>query len=436
MDFLSTQQLQNLLDLLQSWLFTDILTTDTVLQGLAMVAAMVAAFVVHRLLQRTAAPLLAGEADRLRLKAPLARIRPVLPHTIAALFLWVTVSILTRQAQPSALVEIAANLLTAWVVIRLVTAFMLKPAFQRLFATLAWIIAALNILGLLDPLIAVLDGIGFSVGDTHVSAWRLLKGFVIAGVLLWGSVVLSNGLGRRISRVEDLTPSVRVLLTQTLRFALVVLAVLVALRAAGVDLTAIALFTGALGIGIGFGLQKIIANLISGIIILLDRSIRPGDVIAVADTYGWVHALNVRYVTVRTRDGIEVLIPNEELITTRVENWSHTDRFIRLRLPFGVDYSNDIEHVIAVAHEAAAKVPRVKADPKPSCLVRKFGDSSVDMELRIWIEDPENGRANVMSAVYIELFKAFKEQGVDIPYPHMDVRLIRSPKGPGSGSSA
>ena len=208
---------------------------------------------------------------------------------------------------------------------------------------------------------------------------------------------------------------------------LVTAAILFGLSTVGIDLTAFAVVGGAIGVGIGFGLQKIFSNFISGFILLLDKSIKPGDTINVAGQYGRVETLSARYVSVITRDGIEHLIPNEEMIINRVENWSYSHDNIRLRIPIGIHYKSDLDKAIELCLKAAKNVKRVMTLPKPACLIKGFGDNSIDLEIRIWIIDPMNGCANVRSEVLIQVWRLFQEHGVEIPYPQRDLHLRTAP---------
>ena len=212
-------------------------------------------------------------------------------------------------------------------------------------------------------------------------------------------------------------------MSKLLKLVLLSVAVLFALSTIGVDLTALAVFGGAVGVGIGLGLQRIVANLISGVILLLDRSIKPGDVIAIGETFGWIQSLGARYTAVRTRDGTEFLIPNEDLITTQVENWSHSDVKLRLKIPVGIAYSCDPHFAIKLCNEAAAKCARVLDNPGPNTLLRGFGDNSVDLEIRFWINDPQNGRGNITSEILLNVWDAFKEHDIEIPFPQRDLHL-------------
>jgi small-conductance mechanosensitive channel len=313
------------------------------------------------------------------------------------------------------------------VIIGVLSGFVRDPIFSRFVALTVWVIAALNILGWLDAAIALLDSVAMSFGDLRISLLVVIKAVLSLAVLLWVATLVSAILERRIKGSPNLTPSVKVLFSKLLQITLIFFAFVAALSSVGIDLTAFTVFGGAVGVGIGFGLQKIVSNLISGIILLLDKSIKPGDVITVGDYYGAVNSLGARYVSVITRDGIEHLIPNEDLIVNRVENWSYSDNNIRLKAPIGVHYKADIHRARELCLQAASAVTRVLSDPPPVCLLRGFGDSSVDLELRFWICDPQNGRANVTSEVLFGVWDRFRENGIEIPYPQRDIH-VRTPE--------
>ncbi|MCZ6859495.1 MAG: mechanosensitive ion channel, partial [Alphaproteobacteria bacterium] len=206
----------------------------------------------------------------------------------------------------------------------------------------------------------------------------------------------------------------------------IIVAVFAALNSIGIDLTALAVFSGAVGLGIGFGLQKVISNLISGVILLMDKSVKPGDVIAIGDTFGWINTLSARYVSVITRDGIEHLIPNEELISQRVENWSYSNTLVRFRMPIGISYDSDVVNAMALTVEAAKMVERVRDDPAPVCRLMNFGDNAIELELRIWISDPQAGVANVRSEVLLNIWTMFNENGIEFPYTQRDLHIKSS----------
>ena len=356
-------------------------------------------------------------------RRPLAALAEI-ANPIAWLTLqWTAIAVVKQLAWPGHLLTIVASLLTAWLLIRLATMLVANAALARFIAVSAWSVAALNIFGLLDPVASLFDSWAVNVGQVRVSPLTLIK----VALALWFSLWLANGLAtlveRRLERTQSVAPTMRVLGAKLTRIALITAAFLIALSAVGIDLTALAVFGGALGVGLGFGLQKIFSNLVSGVILLMDRSIKPGDVIAVGTSFGWINHLGARYASVITRDGIEHLIPNEELITQRVENWSYSNDLVRLRIPIGIAYHSDPRLAIKLCVEAAEMIPRVQLKPEPRCQLMGFGDSSLNLELRIWIDDPQNGRANVISEVLLGVWDRFQEHGIEIPFPQRDLHL-------------
>ena len=325
------------------------------------------------------------------------------------------------------LVYSAMLLAAAWLVISVVSHVIRNRAMGRLFALVAWVYVAATILGITDEIAALLDGAGFTVGTFRISVLRVLQAVIFLGVLLWLSLAAGNFLDRRIQEIEELTPSLRVLIGKILRITLIVVAAMVAMSGLGIDLTAFTVLSGAVGVGIGFGLQKVVSNFISGIIILMDQSIKPGDTISLGETFGWIRELRARFVSVVTRDGREFLIPNEDFITREVINWSFSDKYVRLDVPFGVSYDSDPHEVIRIAIEAASSVERVDGSRRPPvCWMTAFGDSSLDFLLRFWISDPQQGLTNIRGKVLMALWDAFKENGIDIPYPHREV-IMKTP---------
>ncbi len=315
----------------------------------------------------------------------------------------------------------------AWVLVSVVSHAIRSRAIRKLFAALAWTYVAVTILGIGADIANILESAGFTVGKMRFSVLRVLQAVLILGVLAWLSVVVGNFLDRRLQRVDELTPSLRVLLGKILRIGLFLFAALIAMQALGIDLTALTVLSGAIGVGIGFGLQKVVSNFISGIIILMDQSIKPGDTITLGDTFGWIRELRARFVSVITRDGREYLIPNEDFITHEVINWSFSDRWVRLDVPFGVTYDSNPHEVTRLAIEAASSVGRVDASRrKPVCWMTAFGDSSLDFLLRFWIEDPQQGLTNIRGKVLLALWDTFKEHGIKIPFPHREV-IMKTP---------
>lgn len=301
-------------------------------------------------------------------------------------------------------------------------------AWEGVFSLAVWGVLALHLLGWLPDVIKAMDELAFNFGESRFSVLSLIQ--LTLSIIIF--IVLANWLTRfiesRTRRSTYLNPSMRVVLTKTSKFIVYGLAILFALKAVGIDFTAFAVFSGAVGVGIGFGLQKIFSNFISGFILIFDRSIKPGDVITIGDRFGWVQELNARYVVVRDRDGVEALIPNENLITSEVTNWSYSDRSVRRRLPVSISYHDDPELAMKLMVEAAQAHPRVLQSPEPVSRLLNFGDNGIELELRIWIDDPENGTANVTSDINLAFWRSFKENNITIPFPQRDVYIKENPE--------
>jgi small-conductance mechanosensitive channel len=411
---------------IRDWFFDDVLVWDTLIQLPIVAGALILAWLLARMARPWAtARLDAGALPEVLTGPAHALVRLALP-AFAIILLWCSVGIAAQLDWGQGLVRTVTSLVTAWLVIRYVSTIFGRGFWTRIIATGVWMLAALNIVDLLDPTIDFLDGISFTLGEWRVSLLAVIKGLAVLGLLLWLSGVLSRLLERRMAASSELTPSVQVLFSKLIKLVLVALAFVAALTSVGIDLSGLAIFSGALGIGIGLGLQRVVGNLVSGISLLLDKSIKPGDVIEVGGTYGWIDKLNARYASIVTRDGTEHLIPNEELITQRVINWSHSNDRIRLRVPIGIHYDSNVRKAMALCLEAATVPERVLADPAPSCFIVGFGDNSVDLELRAWISDPEHGIANVKGTLLLEIWDRFHEHGIEIPYPQRDLHIRSS----------
>lgn len=321
------------------------------------------------------------------------------------------------------IIEGMMKVLLAWIVIRVAVQLIDNNAVRNVFAMTIWTVAALSIFGVLDQTTATLDAVGFNVGDFRLSALVLIKGIFSLFLLIYMAVFTSSFLERRILKIKSLTRSSQVLISKIIRVVLIVFALLIGLTSSGIDLSLFAVFGGAVGLGIGFGLQKGISNLFSGMLLLLDRSIQPGDVIELENgTFGWVQNMAARYTEIVTRDNKSFLIPNEEFVTQRVVNWSHGDTLIRLEVRFGVHYKHNPHEIIKLAEAAAAGASeRICKDPAPVCHFVEFGDSSLNFSLRFWIKDAEKGVTNMRAAVMLALWDTFHEQEIEIPYPHREV---------------
>jgi len=426
MDDLSqfSQGLSEIPAVVRQWAADRLLTPETALQAGIVAVVIGAAFLlsvpVKRALQRRFGNLYTGVGLGSRLMRVMIRQSP---FAIALVLTWIGWAVNARLGASDTVFRLTSNLLLAWLAIRFATTFVLSRFWARIIAFFAWSLAALNILGLLSPALTLLDSAAVSLGEVRISLLVLAKAALLLVVLMSLGGRLSNVAEKRLADMGELTPSARVLIGKLVKVLIFALVFMVALNSVGIDLTALAVFSGAIGVGIGFGLQKVVANLISGFILLMDKSIKPGDVIEIGEVYGWIKSLRARYVSVVTRDGKEYLIPNEDLITTQVVNWSFSDRNIRIKLPVGVSYGSDVRQVMRIMAEAARVSERVLDKPSPVVLLVGFGDSSVDFELRFWIADPQNGLQNVKSEIYLAIWDGFKEQGVEIPFPQRDLHL-------------
>lgn len=418
---LDPQQWQTWAEQALSWVQVDVLTLSTALQLSILILAWLLSRWIGARLEKASNLLVArwpsyGRATWV--------IHPLLRPVAALLIMRLGVLVLgSIEGLSDRLLIIASSLLTAWIVVRLASNLIRNQALSRTFAVTAWSIAALNILGLLSPLIEGLQAFGFAMGGTQITAYGVITGVLTAVLLLWGAQLLARLSEQSLRRVDQLNPSLQVLFSKVIRITLLTIAILIALASAGIDLTALAVFSGALGVGLGFGLQKVVSNFLSGIILLMDRSIKPGDVIETQGTYGWINKLAARYTSVVTRDGTEYLIPNEDVITQPVINWSHSDRNVRRRIPVQVAYSSDVKKAMALMVEAAEGTDRVLTKPAPRTLLRGFGSDGVDLELRFWIDDPFNGVSNVASEVMLKIWDLFHENDIEFPFPQRDVHI-------------
>ena len=403
-----------------AWLRSDVFTLATLIQTVgALIAIGVTRFLAPRLEQAAAGPI--SRLHTASVRRVMTAVAAATPWLLLVLLIRFEELVAAREQVQDHLLRLVESLALAWVIIRLGTGLVRNPRLSRVIAGVAWTIAALNLAGLIGPTADVLNAMAITVGTLRISMLLLLKGVALLVALLWFANLVSNVIESRLNGSRDLTPAMQVLAAKLSRAGLLTLAAVFALSAVGIDLTAFAVFTGAIGVGIGFGLQKVISNLISGVILLLDRSIKPGDVIEIEGTYGWITKLNARFVSVVTRDGTEYLIPNEDLITQRVINWSYSNDLVRLRVAFGIAYDADVRRAIKLAVEAVNRVGRALQTPEPVCLLAGFGDSSIDLELRFWIKDPRNGTANVESDVRLQVWDAYHAAGIEFPFPQRDV---------------
>ena len=353
-------------------------------------------------------------------------VRNRLRLVLFVIFVWIVYTTMSEFTWPSRtrLLGIVANLSLAWLVVAFATRLIANAFLRSVVRYGAWAWITLRILDLTTEAEQVLDSFAIELGGMRLSLWLVLQAVLIIGVLFFAARFLSRTASSRLQTNKDLSPSMKVLTIKFVQLVLYGAAFFVGLKAVGVDLTGLAVLSGAIGVGLGFGLQKVVSNLVSGVILLLDKSIKPGDVISLGDTFGWINTLGARYVSITTRDGREYLIPNEDLITGQVVNWSHSNDFVRLDIHFGTSYHDNPHDVRRIAIAAAESVDRVLKDQKTVCHIVGFGDSSVDYVLRFWIRDPTGGLTNIRGNVYLALWDAFQENGISIPFPQREVRML------------
>lgn len=352
------------------------------------------------------------------------------------LFLQLAIFILRASGGSTGLVSAGVSLLTAWIVIRLVTLVIRSPFWSRFAFYVAWPIAALDAFGVLDDLVLQLQGFSVPIGvdedgtQQTFSALDVLRTLAVFGVLFWGARFLNSLITGRINAIDELTVSFKALLSKILDVLLPIVALVVALQVVGFPFGTLAIFGGAVGLGIGLGMQRTVSNFFAGFTLIADKSIKPGDVIEVGGTYGWVTQMNARYVSLRTRDGTAHLVPNDKFIEDGVVNWSHDDRVVRMHAPFGVSYATkELRGLARAAEERALTIDRVLKSPAPRCNLMEFGDNSINFDLRFWINDPANGTANVRSDVFMAIWDMLGEMGIEVPFPQRDLHIKSAPDG-------
>jgi len=316
----------------------------------------------------------------------------------------------------SYMLVVAAKLAVAWLIIRLVTSVIHNAFLVKLISVSAWVIAALSVIGQLDPAVDALDSVSIVLGGLRLTPLVVIKLGLILIAALWLTNIASNFVENRINQSADLTPSIQVLLIKMIRMGLMAIAIVTALSAVGINLSALAVFSGAVGVGIGIGLQKIVANFISGIILLADKSVKPGDLVTIGDSSGRISAMKTRYISVAAGDGREFLIPNEDLVTQKVTNWTYTDKNTLVKVIFGTNYDSDPRRICKLAIEIAAAAPRAIKSKTPNCILTEFAETGMRFSLTFWIADPD-GMDNVKSDVMLSLWEAFRREGIKVPYP-------------------
>jgi small-conductance mechanosensitive channel len=367
-------------------------------------------------------PELQGELPRLKI------FKRVIRSFLAFIFIWIAYGIAGHFHWPRDGLYTAGVILLALTLVRLFTEEMKNRFWARLLAGAIWLWAALYIFRLIEPWLTLLSHITFQLDRVNISLLQVTRALPVFLLLYWVSRNLLIIWRFWLKVGSGLSPAIQILLSRLGSIFLYTAAVVLVLTYLGLDLTVFALFSGALGLGLGFGLQKVFANLVSGFILLADKSIKPGDVIQLGDKYGWINYLGVRYISVVTRNGTEHLIPNENLITGEVVNWSYSQNLVRLKIPVGVAYGSDLEQARDLMLKAAADTPRVLKDPKPSVRLLGFGDSTINLELRVWINDPQDGIGAVKSDLLWGIWQRFRDHGLELPFPQRDLYIKAIPE--------
>jgi small-conductance mechanosensitive channel len=419
--------------------------------AIALASALVIAHTVARASRRAATP----AAAHGRSSAWLLDVFGVLAPLLAALVVLLAAhSALAAAAFGTAAVDSAARVVMALIAVRFgvyMLGRLLGPGSwvrsRQLTITLVLsVIVAVALLGWLDLIEAALNRVNLVPGRGQFSLWALLKGLVVVTAFVVVASLVARAVERHLMRLEQLAVSTRVGISKFSHFLLVGLGILLGINAAGVDVTTLNVLTGAIGLGLGFGLQSVASNFVSGFVLLMDKSIKPGDVISFTahagdntgtSNFGWVQELRGRYVVVRDRDGVDTLVPNQNLITNPFINWSYSDQRVRIKLPVNVSYDDDPEVALQLLLEAAEGHPRILRDPPPVSRLISFEDSGMRLEVRFWIADPVNGVNNVRSDVNRAIWRIFRAHGVHIPVPQRDTRILdaRSQRMPPAGAA-
>jgi small-conductance mechanosensitive channel len=427
--------------------FEQLTTPEVLAEVIAVIMAILLASALAHYVKRWLRPL-ATRADLASWPRRLVIVGMVLAPSFMAVVLLLGLRALFASFElPIALIDIAMNLATGLVLVRFavhILSVSLGPnswirSWELRLTFALWAAISFQVLGWFSGLERTLDGIDLLPGKAEFSLWALVKGFVVIAGFLIVTSLIARTIERRVMKLEGIAISTRIGISKFSTFALIALGVLLGVNASGVDLTALTVLTGAIGLGLGFGLQAIASNFVSGFVLLLDKSIKPGDVISFTGTtgtstenFGWVQELRGRYIVVRDRDGVETLVPNQNLITNSVINWSYSDQRVRLRLPLHISFQDDPEVALQVLIDAAANHPRILKDPGPVSRLMSFENYGMRVEVRFWIRDPMNGVNNVRSDVNREIWRLFKKHGITIPVQQHEVRVIQQePDTPG-----
>ena len=406
------------------WTTTNVLTLDTAIEVAIIIAAIAVGFIINKISSAKLAQIINRLHAPNIVKRALQKIRKSLAPVSIFILLSLCLAIVPLVVPDIrlGLVDAVTRLTAAWIVIRLVVQIVHNPTMRNVIAFITWSIAALSIFGFLDNTVEMLHATSLTIGDFELTALTVVKCLIATMIMVYIASSMSRTVERRLINIPGMTSGSRLLIGKIVRIVLTILAVMIGLTMAGVNLSALAVFSGAVGIGVGLGLQRGVSNLFTGMMLLMDRTIQPGDVIELSTGgIGTVKQMGSRCTEVITLDRRSYLIPNEELVTQPVINWSRGGRESLVSVVFGVDYSHNPHQIITLATATTDGNPRVLQFPEPSCLFIGFGDNSLDFQLNFWIADPENGTAGVKSEILLALWDVFDQHNIKIPYPHREV---------------
>jgi len=426
-------------------IFEQLTTPEVMFEVLALVAAALLATALAAYVKRWLRPMTQRTDLDIWPKRAVVAGMVLAPSTLALALILGLRALFAQFDLRVELIDVAMDLTTVLLLVRLavhILSVSLGPnswvrAWELRITFVIWATISFQVLGWFSGLERTLDDIDLIPGKARFSLWALLKGIVVIAGFLVVTSLIARTIERRVMKLEGIAISTRIGISKFTSFALVTLGVLLGVNASGVDLTALTVLTGAIGIGLGFGLQTIASNFVSGFVLLLDKSIKPGDVISFTGTtgtssenFGWVQELRGRYIVIRDRDGVETLVPNQHFINNQVVNWSYSDQRVRIRLPVMISFQDDPEVALQVLVDAAANHPRILKDPGPVSRLMSFENYGMRVEVRFWIRDPMNGVNNVRSDVNREIWRLFKKHGITIPVQQHEVRMVQHDPDP------
>lgn len=392
--------------------------------GLSFLIAWLLSIEIHKYLEK--------DIDRvkahMRVTVSPAHFAIIFKYFFWLLLVWFCQALFKKFTMPSDILHMALDFVIALLVIRLASFYIKSTFWSRLVYVISLMFISLRIFKLWDPTVDLLDSMTIGLGKVSISIWGLIEAIVVF-IVLWVAAGAANRFfAHWLTSSTKLTYSDRTLIQRVIKAATVIVVILISIKAAGIHLAAVVVTGGAIGFAIGIGLQKIGSNLVSGIMLLLRKPIRQGDVIAfdksfAGATYGWITNIGLMYVQVATRSGSLLLIPNEVFVTQKIENLSYDDNLLRLEIPVGISYASNLNQALMLAEAAAMSIDRILKTPEPKCLVRQFGDSTVNLQLRVWIDDPKNGIENVKNAVLLKVWESFHANGIEIAFPQRDLHI-------------